>query len=235
MLRTPTTLFVCLALLTLPLATADYPMGPGAPGDLSAAAGPDAGAITLAWSAAPSLTGVTSYTVYRADDSGSLVPIATVDAQTLGYTDAGLANGATFTYVVTATDAAGEGPESNPATATTFTAPDAPQDVAAAPGAVGTVGEILVTWSTPGADGGLALTGYNVFRDGKLVATVPGNATSWSDTGRDAAQEHTYRVSAINDAGEGPQSDAACGMASPWGLVPEASSCIGLDDALPSL
>lgn len=227
MKRTIPTLLACLVLLPLPAAAA-FPLGPGAPGGLAAAAGPGAGAISLVWEPAQSLTGVTEYRVYHVETDGALALVAMTDGATTTYVDAGLGNGATVTYVVTAVDAAGEGPASAPATATTFTTPDAPRDVAAAPGAPGTVGEVVVTWSAPASDGGLPVTAYHVYRDGELVATVGADATAWTDAGRDLAREYAYAVSAVNDAGEGAQSASACSMASPWGILPGASGCLDL-------
>jgi hypothetical protein len=221
MIQTATSFLACLALLTTPLASAQVVLGPGAPSDLAAAAGPGAGAITLAWGAASSVTGVTEYRVYR---DGALV--ASTNASTTSFTDAGLGHGVTHTYAVTAVDLLGEGPASEPATATTFAPPSEPQTVAASPGAVGTVGEIVVSWAAPASDGGLPVTSYLVYRDGELVATVGADASAWTDAGLDLARNYVYVVSAANDAGEGPHSAATCSAASPWGLAPGAPACL---------
>jgi titin len=216
--KTTPTFLVCMTLLAFSTAAADYPLGPSAPTDLAAAAGPGAGAITLAWGAAESLTGVTEHRVFRLADDGTPLLVGTTDGATLGFTESGLPAGATFTYFVTAVDAVGEGPASPPASATTFTAPRAPQDVLASPGALGTLGEASLTWSAP-SDGGLPVTAFHVHRDGELVATLPGDATGWTETGLDMTRSHTYTVRAANDAGEGPQSDASCSYASPAGTL----------------
>lgn len=219
MYRTCTTIIACLTLLTLPIAAADFPLGPGAPGDLAASGGPGAGEITLTWSAAESLGGVTSYQVYRLAEDGNTTLVGATDGATLTFTETGLASGVAYTYVVTASDLAGEGPASAPATATTLAAPGAPQDVAATPGPLGTIGEIVVTWQPPADDGGLAIFAYHVYRDGIPVATLGADATGWTDSGRDLTTPHTYAVSAQNDAGEGAQSDGSCAYASPGGTL----------------
>lgn len=226
--RTNATLLACLALLTTPLAAADLALGPAAPPGLSAAAGPGPGAITLSWGPAQSTVGVSEYRVYAVDADGARALVGTTDAATLAFSETGLGNGATRTYVVSAVDLLGEGAASDPVTATTFTTPAAPEGAAASPGAVGTVGEVVVSWNAPLSDGGLPVAAYNVYRDGALVATVGADATAWTDTGLDAARDHHYAVSAVNDAGEGPQSADACSMASPWGVVPGAPACMGL-------
>lgn len=216
--------------LLAPLAFAGIPepVGPGAPASLVAQAGPGPGAISLSWQAASSLLGVTNYTVYHVEADGSLSPVGQTDGATLSFVETGLAAGQTVSYVVTASDVTGEGPASNVATATTFTLPDAPQDVAASPGAAGSVGDVVVSWAAPASDGGSPVVAYNVYRDGAFAAKVDGATLSWTDQGLTPLTDHVYAVSAVTAVGEGAQGGPVCAMASPWGLGVGEPACLGL-------
>lgn len=88
---------------------------PAAPGSLSATAGD--GQISLTWTAA---SGATLYNVHRATASGGPYTPIQIDWAGTSFTDTGLTNGTPYFYVVTATNAAGEGPASNEASATPF-------------------------------------------------------------------------------------------------------------------
>ncbi|MGE0883923.1 MAG: choice-of-anchor B family protein [Blastocatellales bacterium] len=86
---------------------------PSATGGLAATAGN--GQVNLSWSAT---TGATGYTIRRATTSGG--PYTTIKTNAIGtnYTDTGLTNGTTYYYVVSGTNAEGEGANSNEASAT---------------------------------------------------------------------------------------------------------------------
>lgn len=88
---------------------------PSAPTGLSAIAG-DA-QVSLTWNAS---AGATAYNIQRSDVSGGpYTPVQSNWPQT-SFVDPGLTNGTTYYYVVTATNASGESPASNEASATPF-------------------------------------------------------------------------------------------------------------------
>lgn len=206
-------LLLAASLVAAPTVSAQL-VGPSAPANL--AAKPTApGEITLTWDAATSATGVAGYRVYLVADDGALVHLVDVPPDQLSFAHVGIAPGTTVTYAVSAFDILGEGPASAPASATTWSVPSAPADVAAVSGP-GPVGEATLTWAAPQNDGGTALIGYLVYRDGALVGSVEASMTMWTDTGLSPLRAYAYTVSAVNLVGEGAASDAACGMASPW-------------------
>jgi hypothetical protein len=72
---------------------------------------------------------------------------------------------------------------------------------------------VNVSWSPPADNGGSAITGYKVYRGTSstslsVVASL-GNVTSFKDTSTTRGLSYFYAVSAVNAAGEGPQSTAA--------------------------
>src|SRR5205085_6504957 len=69
---------------------------------------------------------------------------------------------------------------------------------------------VHLSWSAP-ADGGAAITGYNVYRGtsagGETMLTGLGNLTSFDDGAVTPGGRYYYRVTAVNTAGEGAQSN----------------------------
>ena len=97
--------------------TVGKPTAPGPPTLLSASAG--SGGISLRWAAPASDGGspITGFRVYRAIGNGSSALIADLGLVD-SYTDAGTTAGTTYSYAVSAVNAVGEGPLSNPISAT---------------------------------------------------------------------------------------------------------------------
>ncbi|MEO7099565.1 MAG: LamG-like jellyroll fold domain-containing protein [Luteolibacter sp.] len=87
-----------------------------APSDLVAT--PGSAQIALLWNAVP---GATSYTIRRASSAGGPYGILPGAVSGLGYTDTGLAPGATWYYTVAAHGLPGDGVISSPVSATTYT------------------------------------------------------------------------------------------------------------------
>src|SRR6185295_5866014 len=74
----------------------------------------------------------------------------------LGCTIGGLSNGTSYAFTVMAANAAGSGPPSNSLSATPRTVPGAPTLTSATP----SNGQVSLSWSAPGSNGGSSITGY---------------------------------------------------------------------------
>jgi titin len=183
--------------------------------------GPGIGQLTVGWTAPASDGGrpVTAYRIYRGDSASNLIALTDLGPGAQSFVDSGLPAGATRFYAVAALNAVGEGSRSLVVSGTTFDVPSAPRNVAAAP-AGPELGSAVVTWSAPASNGGRPLAQYRVFRASgsgaySLVATLPVSQTSYLDHGLTPLSIYRYRVSAVNEVGEGPRSAASCTMGFP--------------------
>ncbi len=186
---------------------------PGQVTNVSATAGD--GSASLTWSAPSGGAPATSYTI--TPYIGSVAqPTTTVSGSPppAGATVDGLANGTSYTFTVTAANAAGAGPasaHSNAVTPTgsTIVPPSAPTGVTVA----GATGQALVGWSAPASDGGSAIASYTVtgYVGGSAVASVEvgGSVTSVVVKGLTNGTGYTFTVTAANAAGSGPSSGAS--------------------------
>ena len=96
------------------------------------------------------------------------------------------------------------------------TVPDAPTHLSAFGTAHGET-TIYLRWYAPSSDGGAAITGYRVEVSDNgsnwtdLAANTDDTAIRYTHTGLTARSTRHYRVSAINSAGTGPESNTATG------------------------
>jgi hypothetical protein len=180
---------------------------PGAPTSVSATAGQ--ASATVSWTA-PSAGAPTSYTV-TPRISGVAQPPKTISGSppATSTTVTGLTPGTAYTFVVTASNAGGDGPPSAASGAVTpagSSAPGAPTGVTATADST----SALVRWTAPGSDGGSSLTGYAVtpFVGSAAQATTTFDASSTSRriTGLTNGTSYTFTVKATNAVGSGAAS-----------------------------
>src|ERR1700676_410556 len=182
-------------------ATPTPPPPPGVPAGLQAIAGNAQASLT--WSAS---TGATSYHVKRSTANGG--PYTQVSAPTAAnFTDAGLTNGTTYYYVVSALNTAGESANSSQASATPIvpvTPPATPTGLQANAGNA----QVTLTWAAS-----TGATSYHVKRSttsgGPYTQVAAPAIASYADTGLTNGTTYYYVVSALNTAGQSANSSQA--------------------------
>jgi chitodextrinase len=178
---------------------------PSVPTNVQASA-QSASSVQVTWTASTDNVGVTGYRVFR---NGS--EIGTTAGTS--YADTGLDSGVTYSYSVSAYDAAGnESAQSSPPAAVAT-----PDNVSPSiPGNVQAVAQSPVTvqlaWTA--STDNVGVTGYRVFRDGLEIGTSA--TTNYTDSGLEAETTYSYTVSAYDAAGnESLQSSPAAVVATP--------------------
>lgn len=197
-------------------ATPSDTQAPSAPGNLVATAPVGSGEVRLAWTASSDNVGVTAYVIYR-----NGVVIASTDA--LLYADATAVGGTLYSYQVRARDAVGN--LSTFTSAAPFTMPAIPQIIVTVDGGLSqgilnlppkdifapaapanltattsaisaTTSSVQLSWS-PSTDN-VAVTGYEVYRNGSKIATVP--QAGYTDPSVTSNTTYAYYIKALDAA-----------------------------------
>ena len=140
--------------------------------------------IDLTWDAASDDVGVAQYNIYR---DGSVVATST----TTSYSDSGLSSGTSYTYEVSAEDAAGnEGAQSAPASATTDADDGGGSSITLSANGYKVKGRhnIDLSWS------GATSTNVDIYRDGVLIATTANDGAYTDSTNNRGGGSYTYSV-----------------------------------------
>jgi chitodextrinase len=177
--------------------------------------------IDLSWSASTDASGVNLYRIERCQgvNCGSVPSnfseIATVPGNQTTFQNTGLSASTSYTYRVRAEDTAAPTPNlsgySNLSSATTPAPPDTtpPTDPASLQASAVSSSQIDLSWSASTDASGVNL--YRIERcsgpscgNFNEVATVPGNQTTYQDTGLAPQISYTYRVRAEDTAAPTP-------------------------------
>lgn len=167
---------------------------PGAPtGVVATDVGPTRS--TVGWNPASDDTAVAGYEVYRNGNK-----VGTTSGTT--FTDTGLDPLTTYRYEVKAFDSARNSSAMSTAISVTTTSmPTTDAESPTPPRNLHSMGETTssasLMWGR--ATDNVQVTGYRIYRDGVLIATVSG--TMFNDTGLDAGRSYVYHVQAVDSAG----------------------------------
>src|ERR1700694_3158075 len=185
---------------------------PDPPTGATATAG--AASATVTWTA-PTNTGTSPITSYTVTSSPGGITASTAGTST---TVSGLTPGVSYTFTVTATNAAGTGLPSAPSNAVVPTSlAGAPQPPTGATATAG-IGSASVSWTAPVDPGTSPISSYTVTSaPGGVTATTRGTSTTIS--GLTPGVSYTFTVTATNATGPGMPS-APSNAVVPWACSP---------------
>jgi chitodextrinase/CubicO group peptidase (beta-lactamase class C family) len=173
--------------------------------------------IEVTWSESTDNYGVAGYKVYR---NGSLTSTTALPI----YQDANLQPNTSYSYTISAYDAADNesGQSSPPAVATTLAdtqAPSVPEGVAAT---TLSMTAIRITWAA--STDNLSVAGYKVYRDGAHISSP--TTVVYTDIGLEPGTAYSYTVSAYD--GSGNESAQSSPPAVAMTLFPQVTASIDL-------
>ena len=180
--------------VNLPAAVPSAPSGAVATADIRSA--------NVTWTA-PAYTGsspLTGYTILIAPPTPAAIFVFSGTTAVV----TGLANGTSYTFTVSASNAVGTGPASTPtAPVTTPDVPGAPTNLTAVAGNQ----LVSLTWTQPANTGGRPLAGYTVLVSPAVQSAVINVVgTTATVTGLSSGVAHTFQVYATSAVGNGPAS-----------------------------
>jgi chitodextrinase len=149
--------------------------------------------ITINWTGSTDNVAVASYRIYRnGNQVGTVNPTAA-----LNYVDSGLAPNTFYNYSVSAVDSAGNASAQSPATSVR-TLPDTQAPTAPTALTGSAVGRnVTLNWQA--STDNVAVTGYNVYRNGTSIASI-GNVTTYTISNAPTGS-FNYTVTAHDAAG----------------------------------
>lgn len=181
--------------------------------------------LRLTWNAPPATGGepLTQYRIFRSTVSGAETLLDSIGTNT-SYVAAGLVNGQTYYFMVSAVTSFGEGARSLEASQHPAAPPSAPTSLLATRGN----GQVTLTWALPATNNGDPVSGYSIYSGaasgGESLLDSIGANTSYVVTGLTNGQTYFFQVAASNAAGLGARAAEvravpATTPSSPQGLV----------------
>lgn len=172
---------------------------------------PMRGMVRLSWYT-PLDTGgapLFEYRIYRAMTDSPFEYLKGLATTALNYWDYEIVNGRTYKYYIVAVTEMGEGRSTSIESAIPYGSPGRPS------GLFLEAGDRRVTlhWTAPENDGGRAVEGYSIFRGlspqsmVELLKVTPQETYTDMSTELTNGVDYYYSIRALNEAGEGPESD----------------------------
>lgn len=153
-------------------------------------------------------TALTSNEIQTVYDMATHPPQIATTGTTPSYDDSGVVGGNTYYYYVKTTNAIGDSDFSTQVSGLAGTPPNPPTGVTTSiQNPNSNPLDVFIQWSTPTNVGSGTLTGFEIVRDGSVVATV-GLVTSYTDTVTSAGT-YTYLVRAISTHGTSSDSNTS--------------------------
>ncbi|NYT12808.1 MAG: hypothetical protein GKC03_09740, partial [Methanomassiliicoccales archaeon] len=181
---------------------------PSAPRELIA--DPGNGYVSLSWEPPLDIGGfpIINYMVYRGTNPEQLATLGLIGNVT-DYNDNTVDNGVTYYYGVSAFNSLGEGDLSELVQTTPYGTPSPPGNLQAQL----VDGQVILDWQAPTDDGGKPVENYRIYRGPSsaqlsLLTTI-GNHTEYTDGNISEGNTYAYRVTAVNEVGEGQYSATA--------------------------
>ncbi len=190
---------------------------PSVPTGLTASAGDSE--VALSWRIAG---GATSYVLKRSATSGGPYDVVAVLDETT-YRDAGLVNGVTYYYVLSARNAAGESAHSAEVSATPrLSPPSRPLNLQATPADA----SVALAWSAAERASSYRVK-RSLERAGPYVHVGEAVSECFTDTSVVNGIKYFYAVSSVNETGESNDSNKASATPAPIPLAPDVTATQG--------
>lgn len=191
---------------------------PSAPSNLSAS-NITMTSFTLSWTASTDNVGVSGYDIYQDN-----VKINTAPVTSTSYAVSGLVTNTTYIYYVQASDAAGNTSNSSTLNVTTLPAPDTEAPSAPSGLAASNIAQSTLTLTWNAATDNIAVTGYDVYRDGIKINTSLVTATNYNVTGLSALVSYDFYIIAKDAAGNESANSNTITVTTPDTEAPTAPS-----------
>lgn len=212
---------------TITVVTPDT-QAPTAPSSLNAS-GIGTSSFTLGWTASTDNVGVTGYNIFQNSVKLNASPVSTNS-----FAVSNLSPSTTYTYYVQAIDAAGNTSNSSTLNVTTLAPPDtqAPSSPTDLNASALTQSSVTISWTA--STDNIAVTGYDIYRDGVKLNVTPISGTNYNVTGLQASTSYNFYVQARDAAGNISTASASLNVMTPDTQAPTVPSNLVVSNLNPT-